>query len=192
MGLEELRTEILRRGLEEVKKIESEAAAEEDNALKAVEAERKAILEKAKEEAALAIDAERSERLASARLKARRLIMQEKELLVEKAITKVRERFYSLPEMPTYPSLLKRLVEKGVAEVGSNAIVYLNAKDWAILKNVKDAQIASEPVNIVGGAIIKSADGRITIYNNLEVLFKEHEDEVRRLAHSFLFAKGGK
>jgi len=182
--------EILRRTFEEIKRIEGEAAAEEKRIIGEAESERKAILEKAKKDAMLIAEAERNERLASARLAARRLLLQERESLIDRTVAAVRERFYSIAQTQAYQDLLERLVERGIAEVGNGAVVHLNAKDRARFKRIKNARIAAEPADIVGGAIIESADGRIKVYNNLEALFNEYVGEVRKLAHSSIFKKG--
>ena len=191
MGLEELRAEILRRTSEEVKRIESEAAVEEKKVLDAAESERRAMLENAKKEAEAIAEAERNERLASARLKARKLLVGEREALVENAVAMVRERFFSVTRTPAYASLLKKLVEQGVAEVGEGAVVHLNARDRELLKRVKNARIADEPAAFVGGAVVESADGRVRVRNNLEALFEEYAGDVRKLVHSSVFKKGG-
>ena len=193
MGLEELRKEILHKTHEEVRRIEAEAEAEEGRIIGEAESRRKALLEKAKSDAAETIEAERGEHISSARLRAHKLQAEEKEELVEKAIALVRKRFLALPkEKEKYSLLLHKLIEKGVAAVGQGAVVHLNNADRKQVKAIKNATLSHEPASIAGGAIIESPDGRVIVRASLEDLFDEYSGETRRLAYTSLFGKGGK
>jgi len=189
MGFDDLRREILHTAFEDVKRINAEADAEEKRITGAAEAVRAQAISSAKAEAAALSAAERGERLAAARLAGKKLIAQAREGLVVRAVEGVREKFYGIVETDAYQKLLNTLVEDGVSEAGRGACVRVNARDKKKVKRFSDAK-AGEPVGIAGGAIIESADGRITVRNTLESLFEENMDVVRANASAALFGGG--
>ncbi|VVC71788.1 V-type ATP synthase subunit E [uncultured archaeon] len=187
MGLEELTAEILHNASEEIAKIDSEAEAEAKRITGEAEAARKTVLENAKKEASSLAESEKSRRIAAARLKARRMVLDEREAVIEKGVANVRERFMATAKSSAYPDLLKRLVEEAVKEAGKGAVIHLNARDKSVLKRVKDATVAEEPENFAGGAIVESGDGRIRIRATLEDLFEERSGNVRKIAENAIF-----
>jgi len=189
MGFDELGREILHTAFGDVKRITAEADAEEKRILGAAEAERARLIDSAKAEAAAAAAAERGERLAAARLTGRTAVAKEKEALVARVVDGVREKLYGVVDTDRYAKLLNSLVEDGVAEAGRGATVRVNARDKKKLKRFADAKVG-ESVGIAGGAVITSADGRVTVRNTLEGLFEERVDAVRACASEALF-KGG-
>lgn len=186
MGLEELRSEILRRTSEEVKRLEAEAKVEEEKILGEADAERKRELEAAKAEAAQAARDERNERLAAARLAAMRMRAEAKEEAIEKALEKVLEEFEGMRGGGSYPDFLKKLIEQGMREIGKDAVVQLSREDQKLAKGWK-LKVDSEPAEIDGGAIISSSDGRVKIRNTLRELFEQQRDFARKEVNAELF-----
>ncbi len=189
MGLEELRSEILRRTSEEVKRLEAEAKQEEEKILGEADAERKRELDAAKADAAQAARDERNERLAAARLGAMRMRAEAKEEALENALGKILAEFEGIRGGDAYPALLKRLIEQGVREIGKDAVVQVNSEDQKFAKQWK-FKMDPQPADIAGGAIISSKDGRVTIRSTLHELFEQQRDLARKEAYAELFGKG--
>ncbi len=188
MGLQDLRAEILRRTFEEIKKTDTEAAAEARRLLGEAEEERKKALADARAEADKLVHSEATERASAARLKAARLESEAVEEAVSRGIDAVWLSFLKVRSSDTYPKLLKSLISEGVREVGGHgAIIYVRAKDAKLVKDAGQALTVKISEELEGGAIISSRDGRVMVRSTLRDLFDRHRDEVKRQVYDAMF-----
>ena len=188
MGLEELRTEILKRSFEEVRRLEAEAEEEERRILENAQLERKRVLEMAREEAERQARAERDERIAAARLRARRLVAEAREEVLSRALERVWEEFAAIVKGEAYHSLLKSIVEAGLRELGNDALVSVNEEDVRLVRKWKVK--LGEPIQTEGGAIITSQDGRIRVSGTLRDLFVQRREFVKKKLSDSIFGGG--
>lgn len=194
MGLEELRSEIVRNTSAEVKRIDREAADEEKKILEEADAYRKAAVAKAKAEAEAAARAERGERLSSSRLQGQKSVSAARDAVLNAAAEEVRRRFLSFPEEDSdaYGKLLDRIIRSGVEAAGKGASVSLNARDRKRAKKLYGAKLSPATADIAGGAMVEAGDGRVRIRASLEDIFEENSGRVRALLYASIFGAGGK
>lgn len=192
MGIEELKKEILQRTEEELKKLESEEKEEERAVLSKANAKREDMLANAGKVAQGMVEGERKERLAAAKLKARRIITNAREEFVNSILAGAWNEFRQVRNDKGYPKVLAKLIEEGVKEIGEGAIVYVNADDRKIAKEIKGITLAEKPIICEGGALITSADGRVRVRATLEDIFGSKKEALRGLAFEEAFRKRGK
>ena len=150
------------------------------------EAEKKALqeIEKAEELAELKSEQEKrkiieeAEREA-AKILAQALIQARQELAKVKSeiINKIRNKAQTqLAKVSTEPSLLIKLVREGIDGLGADKVrIYVSSKDMAKIQQAlnTDKELAGKvievkEVNCVGGVIVESIDGKISVDNTYD------------------------
>ena len=192
MGIEELKKEILQRTEEELKKLESEEKEEERAVLSKANAKREDMLANAGKVAQGMVEGERKERIAAAKLKARRIITNAREEFVNSILAGAWDEFRQIRNDKGYPKVLSKLIEEGAKEIGEGAIVYVNADDRRIAKEIKGITLSEKPIICEGGALITSQDGRVRVRATLEDIFGSKKEALRGLAFEEAFRKRGK
>ena len=188
MGLGELRAEILKKTFEEVKRIDSEAQAEEKSLLAKAAEEREKRLASLKAEVQAELQAERGERISAARLRAKRMVEDAKESALNSALMSAWELFRQFPQRPEYQERLKAWIHEAVQALGnSHTVVRLSPQDK---KHVKLKGLTIEEAEIDGGVIASSHDGRIIVSRTLRDVFEEQREWLRRRLHENLFGGG--
>jgi V/A-type H+-transporting ATPase subunit E len=195
-----------------IKKIESDSKAEAEEILKEAEetaseilseAEEKAktieneILQRGKREA----EQEKQRIIANAKLRARKILLDTKEELIDSVFSKVREELSDLDKSKEYPEILSNLIVEAATSIGGNEIIlYCRKEDSKILTqeflkklskklNCK-LTLASESINATGGVIARSVDGKIEVDNTLETRMERLKEDLRSTAARILFAGG--
>ena len=186
MGLSQLKNELIGDAKDEAKRIAQETEKEKKEILKEAQKRKEAVLKQAEKEAQSLVNDEKREQYAAIQLKAKRVVSEAKEATVNQNMDKVWQEFVKASQGKDYGQLLKKLIEQGQESLGEKAVVQVNAKDKSLAQKYA-RQVSKSPVEISGGAIIASADGRIVINNSLEALFDEHKEEIRRLVFGQLF-----
>lgn len=186
MSLQTLTKEIQLDAKHEVDKVVKAAEAEKVKLLHEAEAERQRILDSAKDTVKKVIEAERSERLTSAQLKAKRLLSETREVIVNEAIIEIWKHFKEIRESANYKDLLEKLAKSGLKDLGSSAKIYANESDHKLLKSFAK-NLADEPIHCAGGAIIASSDDKIRINSTLEEIFEQKREEIRKKVFLLLF-----
>jgi len=127
---------------------------------------------------------------------------EEKSKILTQVLDDVRKRIFNITEdAAKYESLLVSLIEKGVRELAlDKATIHLNATDMKRFQNEKlESEVARKagqgiklewsknPVEVVGGAVVSSLDGRIRIVNTLEGRLAALEQRMLTEAGRLLF-----
>ncbi|MFH1255807.1 MAG: V-type ATP synthase subunit E [Candidatus Diapherotrites archaeon] len=182
MALRELVQEIEEEAQQEAKKLRSEA--KEANALlEEAERQKEQILAKAKSEAARLIEAEQNQRIAAARLKARQIQAEAVEHAINASLDEAWEALLEMRKEKEYRDSLHANISEAKKELGENATVEVNKDDRKLVAGHK-----VEEIECAGGAIIKSADGKIRIDATLEELFAQKKGVMRKKIFDALFA----
>jgi V/A-type H+-transporting ATPase subunit E len=193
MAIENLKKSILQEAEKEAERIVSEAEAEAEK-IKASSMEKaKTILAQAKKKAEETGLQQSNDRISSAKLKAKKMMAEANEAFVENALEEIWNYFKKIPEESRYESIMKKLILNGQSSIGKNSVVFTNSKDAKIAKKYAD-NVSQDYVEISGGAIIKSGDGKIIVDNSLESIFQSKKNELRRLIYLELlgYGKAGK
>jgi len=195
MGVDKIKSKILEDAKAEANKIISEAEEEKAKILEKAKEEaekRKAeILKKGEKEAEMT----KSRIISEAKLEAKKKLLKAKEEIIEMAIKKLREELTKLPEQPDYKDKLIKLIKEGAVSLGGGELVVrLNKKDMALIDDstlwnlekeieniTKKVTVLKkgEPVDIIGGCIIETADGLKSLDNSLEAIFNRNLNIIR-------------
>ena len=180
MGLDELREGILEKAREKAREVAKAQDREMSKILAEAEAHRKQLLEKGRAEAKQLAEEERHEAIANAHLEAKRERANARDEFVVDVEAEVRREFLREARGKHYEEHLKKLVEKAHRELGGEVVVHLAKEDRKLLGEMKGVRVAEKPLDAEGGALIVSADGRVSMNATLEALFEERRDRVRQ------------
>ncbi len=182
MSLDKLKNELINEAKKEAKSITSKAEKDALKIVKEAEETAKKMIEDAKKQAKASVKAEERERIAAAKLKATRIISEAKNTAVENALKEVFNDFVEVTRRKNYSKTLTRLINEGKKELGANSIVFVNSKDKSKVKNAR-------VIDILGGAIIASKNGRIRVNNSFESIFDSKKEELRKQIFIQLFGE---
>jgi len=203
MGVDKIKSKILEDAKAEANKIISKAEEEKAKILEKAKEEaekRKAeILKKGEKEAEMT----KNRIISEAKLEAKKKLLETKEEIIEMAINKLKEELTKLPEQPDYKDKLIKLIKEGAISLGGgDLVVRLNKRDieliddstlWNLEKEVENITKKvtvlkkGEPVDIVGGCIIETADGLKSLDNSLEAIFNRNLNVIRARITEKLF-----
>jgi len=156
------------------------------------------ILNKAKNEA----DLVRGMVFTDIRKKAGWMVLSEKQRLIANVIDAAKSRLEDLTKTDKYASELERIiVDGGIALGGGRLQVLLNKRDSALpLKldamskavsektgHKTELALCKERIDASGGAVVKTADGKIVLDNTFEAMLKRREKELRLKIARILF-----
>ena len=136
--------------------------------------------------------------VAAAELDARKQHILLQERLIAEVEHKVKESLLRLRYDATYPALLARLIQEGLAELSGNEFELLVAdEDRSLLTDAMLRDISTrtgktlrlaEPIEpAMSGVIVRQADKRAQYDNSLQAVFRRQEHEMRMLIAQNLF-----
>jgi V/A-type H+-transporting ATPase subunit E len=189
MGLEKIQQGILS-GAEEQRRrmLEEEAKAQADAILAEAQEQRKRALEQAKREAGELVTRERNEKVAAARLRARRMLAEAREDALNEVMQRLRAELAAYAKKRDYEKTLRRLAESAAKEIGGDVVLHTNKHDERFL--LRDGM--GQSIECIGGVLVSSKDGRISINNTFDALLEERREELRSRAFSMLFGSAAK
>ncbi|MCS3901166.1 V-type ATP synthase subunit E [Methanococcus voltae] len=203
MGAEKITSKIKEDAKIKADSIVAEAQANYDatiaEAKEEAEKRKQAILRKGEKESEMA----ENRILADARLSSKKKLLEERENTIQMTIEKLEEDLMKLPQKDEYKDILTSMVIKGVLSIGGGELVIeMNKNDfeligdetlWKLEKEVEEklnivtVLKKGEPIDIIGGCIVKSADGTKVSDNSLESTFNRNIDSVRAKIADLLF-----
>ncbi len=120
-----------------------------------------------------------------ARIKAdiRKQELEQQQQFIQNIFDAALQKLKDFPRDDKYSKWIKALLEAGLSQIpNGNAVVFCNEKDNEIVKKlVSDttAKSAEKHLQISGGIIIKSNDGRLTIDCSAEAEMRRAKEELR-------------
>ena len=131
-------------------------------------------------------------------LKAKMEIIHQKEAILEDILNTTRQDFFSLVNHANYPSILRRLIIKGLAHLeGNDFTCQVNERDRHLLspqilddlsrQTGKKISLCNHSLKTEGGVIIQRCDGRVLYDNTLAAFFSRQREDLRALAAERLF-----
>ncbi|MCR4368680.1 MAG: V-type ATP synthase subunit E [archaeon] len=192
MSLEDLRKKLIQEGKTQANKITSAAQKEAETTVASAQEEAKKIIAQSKEKAKKIAESERSERIGASQLRAKKIVSEAKNRLVEENLEKAWEELKKMPKSPGYEKFLKQLIIEAEKELSTSAktMVQVNKEDLKIAKK-HSKNVSATPAQMHGGAIISTKDGKITIDNSLEAIFEHKKEGLRGIAFKALFTENG-
>lgn len=142
------------------------------------------------------MQSERLAMLAKARLKAREILLKERQEASARVLDEVWSRLKGIRGDRSYPDILERLFKEAMDKwrihgIGQKAVGILLKEDIPLLKTlVSDAECEMTPDetgNMAPGVIIMSEDGKYKIINTLHSRFEKARPEMVAIIDRILF-----
>jgi V/A-type H+-transporting ATPase subunit E len=127
---------------------------------------------------------------STAELKAKRLLLTEKETLVTEILEEAKKRLLNVKKQARYKQILLNLIEDGLKELrGERFKIMLSDSDKTRLNN-EDLQtitkktgkmltLSEEKTAILGGCVVMREDGHLLYDNSFEALFHKNETALK-------------
>jgi V/A-type H+-transporting ATPase subunit E len=140
--------------------------------------------------------------LTDARRRAGWMILSEKERLLEGVMDEVKVEFRAFTKTERYvPWLKKVIIEAGTVLGGGKTQVALNEHDSTLRlgldtlsKEIEkrtgtrtDFELFKESINTLGGAIVRTVDGRVVVDNTFETILTHRERDLKPKIAKILF-----
>jgi len=188
MSMENLKKSLLQEAEKEASAITSKAEKEASAIISAAREEARKRKEEARARAKGLVAAEKTEKLSGAQLRAKKIVSEAKSKVVEENLGIVWREFSRFPEDKRYEGLLKKWIAEAEESLGGKTVVSVNEKDAKLAKKFSK-NVSAKAVDIAGGAIIFSQDGKVSIDSSLESVFRHNEPEARKIVFNDLSGK---
>ena len=199
-GTDKIVSSIMSEAQEKADTIMQEANAEiatiNANAEKTAESEKNKILDNGKKQS----DMRYQQIISEAKMNARRAELGAKEEVIEEAFTKATDELKSIASSGSgeYDDSLSKMIKEAVDELGSNdLILQLNEADTNKFKSQLDSSSTfqidditfelGEPIDTIGGAIVKTKSGDIEVNNTIESRLERFKSVLRSEVANVLF-----
>jgi len=158
----------------------------------------KILLKKAESEAELY----KLNSIANSKIKAKWVILSKKETWIDNVLTEAKNELKVLTQSKKYLSILEKLItEAGVILGGKELELLLNTQDSAlplkldnIAKEIAEKigfetkmNLSKEKTEVVGGAMVRTADGKVIMDNTFDDILRRREKELRSEIAKILF-----
>jgi len=194
-GVDKIVSSIISEAKENANKIISEAEKKarsiiEDGEKRAA-IEKEKILERARKQARM----QYRQLISEAKMKARWAEMEAREEIITEAFKKAEEELQKITSSKDekYIQSLENIIKEAAAEIGKGElIVHVKEDDKGKIRDLdsiaEDVKSATgkdislelgEPIQTIGGAIVKTKDGRIEVNNTIEARFSRFEKFLR-------------
>jgi len=171
-----------------------------DEARKKAEGESESLIKAAEDQARSIIESS----IANSRIRMNWMALSEKEKIIDRVFDEVKKKLREFTRTNEYDKILKSLIEEGAIAAGGGELqVHLNSYDYQrnlaldqLSNNVEKAtglrtmlRKATDPANTIGGALIKSKDGKVAVDNTLEALIERRRKDLEPKISPLLFTK---
>jgi V/A-type H+-transporting ATPase subunit E len=139
--------------------------------------------------------------ISEAKMNARRAELGAKEEVIEAAFTKATDQLKGIASSDSeeYDDSLTKMIKEAVDELGAkDLIIQLNEKDTQKFKSQLDENVSTfqiddvnfqlgEPIDTIGGAIVKTKSGDIEVNNTIESRLERFKSILRSEVANVLF-----
>ena len=158
----------------------------------------RALLKKAQSEA----EGDKLRSMANAKIRANWVILSKKNAWISKVLNEVEKKLRILTESKEYiPILEKLIIEAGIILGGKELEVLLNEKDSTLSLNLDKLakeisektgvetklRLAEEKTKVIGGAIVRTANGKVIMDNTFDDILVRRERALRFEIAEILF-----
>jgi V/A-type H+/Na+-transporting ATPase subunit E len=178
MGLEEMMSAIKTNTSAQHDKIIADARSEAQRIEAEAKSKSEALIIQSRSQSEKEVQEGRIRSIASFKLEAKRKMLEAKDEIMRGYEDQATSFLNDFTKSPEYKDFLLKVTKEGVSQIGSDAIVQVNARDRNIL-NGSGFQISADPINSIGGAIITSGDKKRRVDNTVESIFSDRKQELR-------------
>lgn len=129
----------------------------------------------------LEVARERSQRVAAANLKARKMLYEARERRLADGLRETRSLLADYTSSPSYPAVLRRMVEVASSSLGRNLRISGRSEDASALAKIAGKAFDPAPRPILGGLIAETTDMSRRLNLSFDELLRLREDEVREI-----------
>jgi V/A-type H+-transporting ATPase subunit E len=140
-----------------------------------------------------------SQAIASAQLKARTLLLEQREILLNAVFEQARQQIAGLGKSPEYKEIAVNLLKEALEHLGSDsALIRADSATQGYLTSAGLEPVAKEtgiklelgePLNQGTGVIVHTPDGHRQFDNTLETRLNRMQDELRNPVHRLLMGE---
>ena len=167
-------------------------------AIKDAKTQRALLLKKTANEA----EAKHLRKIAKAKITANWIVLSKKEEIISAVLTEAKKKLQYMTKTEKYASVLESfIISAGLALGGNSLEVILNEADSAISLPLEKMQeeirkrtgtktkltVSEEKIQVMGGAILKTANGKIVMDNTYEDIFLRRSRELKSKISEILF-----
>jgi vacuolar-type H+-ATPase subunit E/Vma4 len=123
--------------------------------------------------------------VGGAHLQGRKLVMEARVDIINKAFEEAQESIMKVIDSPEYNKILGNLASESITKLNEDCIVYANKEDSEYLNSVMEnlpfehkLRIEESKEDILGGIIVVNMKGTKTIHNTLETRLKAAENKL--------------
>lgn len=171
-----------------------------EEARRKAEEESESLIKAAQDQARSIIESS----IANSKIRMNWMILSEKEKIIDRVFDEVKNKLREFTRMNEYDRILESLIEAGAIAAGGGELqVHLNSYDYQrnftldrLSNSVEKAtgvrtvlRKAADPLNTIGGALIKSRDGKVTVDSTLEALIESRRKDLEPKISTILFTK---
>jgi len=182
MGLEALGEEIKKKAEAEASKIRTATESEAKSILEQAKKKKEEMIKEAKVAGTRQAKGIGRMELSAASIKARRMMTDAKEEVINGAIEDVRQGFIDFRKKDGYGRLLKKIVDDAAGELGDGLVVYAKSEDAHFVRGYD-----VRAIDCSAGVVLESADGKIRIDYTFDSHFNEKKSELRKTLYKETF-----
>lgn len=172
MALEEMLTALEQEGLDDVKRIDSEAEAYENQILLEAEEEAKKIHEVSMKNADEEVRLEKARMISRANFQVKKEIVRVKEAMVNKVFDEITKRVENLRSQSSYESVFEKLASEAISGIPGKVVVSVDQADEALARKTFEKMGIDCPIKTdfkcSGGLKAMSEDGNIVLNNSID------------------------
>lgn len=129
------------------------------------------------------------ENVASKRLTAKREVQVAKDQVINKTLTKVKDKFYDLKkDEKRYSAIMKNLYDEAVQQfINDKFEVHCSKEDERLIKSIAKKVDVIPSNDIRAGLIVKSKSKRMIIDFTFETLLRDKESEIKEIISKNIF-----
>lgn len=181
MGLETVKEEIIRSAKEQADSLIAEARVESNRITKETEEKVKEMKEKSELETKIAINMINKQELASSELENKKMLLDTKKQIIERAFIEAKKRLESLGSEKR-EIYIQKLLEKARKEIEIK-YVYCNKIDLDFLKDFK-----TETVDIMGGIIAENEEKTLRVDYSFDTMLQTIKENDLQNINNILFS----
>lgn len=178
MGLDKVKDEVISKARQDADSVTRQAKKEADRIVLEAEEQAKKAKVKADEDIKKACESIQMKHLASAELEARKAVLEEKKIAIDRVFELAKKKIAEMPEKQRQ-EYITRLLEKASKEIEASYI-YCNSRDRKLITGPETKDAA-----IIGGIIAETGKGDVRIdysYDSiLETIKEKHLQELGTL-----------
>jgi V/A-type H+/Na+-transporting ATPase subunit E len=178
MGLDEMLSAIKTNTSAQRDKVIAEARSEAGRIEAEAKVKSESLITRSRSQSEKEAQEDRIRSIASFKLEAKRKMLEAKDEIMRAYEDQASSFLNDFTKSPEYKDFLLKVTKDGVTQIGSDAIVQVNARDRSIL-NSSGFQISPDPINSIGGSIITSGDEKRRVDNTVESIFNDRKQELR-------------